>query len=421
MNDLFETRLQQYAEVIVKVGLNLQAGQRLLIGPRISARAGVQPPAASLVHRIARAAYQAGARYVDVIWDDPQLRLIRYENAPRDSFDEYPDWHVELTEDYLRNGDAILSIYAVDPDLLVGQDAELVAQVQKVAYARGSDVLGMISTNRSNWSIATAAEPAWAAKIFPEIPAAERIDRMWETIFHIARISGDDPVANWEAHKHNLHARAAYLNGRAYTRLLYRGPGTNLTVGLPDGHRWHAASMTAQNGIDFTANVPTEEVFTMPHHAQADGVVTATKPLSYGGNIIEDFTLRFEDGRVVQAEAKKGQVYLDSLLDTDEGARHLGEAALVPHSSPISQTGRLFYNTLIDENASCHLALGKAYRFTMVGGEALSDNEFAVHGGNNSLLHVDFMMGSGALDVTGVRPDGSEEPVLRAGEWAFDL
>jgi aminopeptidase len=415
----FDRKLANYADLAIKVGLNLQPGQRLLITNVSSG--GVVLEAAPMVRQTAAAAYRAGARFVDVVWADEPLRLMRFERAPRDSFEEYSTWQVAAALEYIARGDAVLSLKADDPDLLRRQDPALVGLARKVAWQKLAPILEHIERNATNWVVIAAATPAWAARIFPEVPAAEQVDRLWESIFTICRLDASDPVAAWRAHIANLTARREYLNGKRYSALHFTGPGTDLTVGLPKGHMWNSAGMPSQQGIEFIANLPTEEVFTLGDRGRAEGTVTASRPLSYGGTVIEDFALTFAGGRAVSATAARGEGLLRSLIDTDDGAGRLGEVALVPHSSPISQTGRLFLNTLIDENAASHLAFGSAYRFSLRGTADLSDEAFAAAGGNASLVHVDFMIGSGELDVDGITEVNAVEPVMRGGEWAFDV
>jgi aminopeptidase len=262
-----------------------------------------------------------------------------------------------------------------------------------------------------------AAGARWAAKVFPDAAPARQVDLLWDAIGTLCRLDQGDPIAAWERHLAGLAARRDLLNAKRYTALNYTGPGTTLTIGLPNGHTWVAGRSYSQSGIEFAPNLPTEEVFTIAHRTHVEGTVRSTKPLSYGGTLIEGFTLRFENGRVVHSSAARGDDVLRRLIDTDDGAGRLGEVALVPHSSPISQSGRLFYNTLFDENAASHVALGSAYKFTLDGGEAMDDDTFARAGGNRSAIHVDFMIGSGELDVDGVLPTGTAEPLMRRGEW----
>jgi aminopeptidase len=275
--------------------------------------------------------------------------------------------------------------------------------------------------NVSNWCVVATAAPAWAKKVFPEFPVEEAQAKLWEAIFKVSRVDVDDPVRAWQEHIDKLVKYKDYLNSKAYTALHYKGPGTDLTIGLPKNQVWSGAQESFTNGITCTVNLPTEEVFTAPHKDKADGVVTASRPLNLLGALIEDFSLTFENGRAVKIIAKKGENDLRKLIETDENAARLGEVALVPNSSPISQSGILFYNTLFDENAASHIALGNAYRTSIKGGDDMTDEEFAAEGGNKSLIHTDFMIGSGQLDVDGICDDGTREPVMRQGEWAFHI
>jgi aminopeptidase len=273
--------------------------------------------------------------------------------------------------------------------------------------------------NMVNWCVVATAAPFWAAKVFPGIPVEEAQAKLWQAIFSVCRIDTPDPVQAWADHVRKLTQYKDYLNAKAYTALHYRGPGTDLTLGLPANQHWSAAQETFKTGITGTVNIPTEEVFAAPHKDKAEGYVSATMPLNMGGILINDFTLTFENGRVSKVTAKQGEADLQKLIETDENAARLGEVALVPHSSPISQSGILFYNTLFDENAACHIALGNAYRISIKGGVDMTEEQFAAEGGNKSLVHTDFMIGSGALDIDGLTADGSREPVMRQGEWTI--
>jgi aminopeptidase len=414
-----QENLRKYAEAIVKVGLNLRAGQRLII-TNATAR-GVPPPARALIHELTKAAYVAGARFVDVIWGDEEMLRIRLQHAPADSFGEYPKWHVAGIVDILEKGDALLSIYANDPDVYDGLNPDRVSAMQKSHLEHWAAISALVTRNASNWSIAASAAPAWAAKIFPDLKPKEAEEKLWQAIFETTRVMEPDPVAAWKEHIKNLRKRADYMQAKKYTALQYKSDRTDFTLGLPYGHKWLSGQSLAQNGIAFTANMPTEEVFTLPDRHRAEGTVYSTFPLSYGGSLIEDFSVTFENGRIVKVHAKKNEAILQKLVDTDEGSTRLGEVALVPISSPIARRGHLFYNTLFDENASCHIAIGRGYRFTLTGGEELTDEEFKAAGGNISLNHVDFMIGSPQMDIDGVKEDGTREPVMRSGEWAFDV
>ncbi len=411
--------LKKYADVIVRVGLNLRKGQRLIINN--SRTRGVLVHAAPLVHEVARSAYAAGARYVDVIWGDEELIRIRLQNAGRASLSEYSTWHVAGAMDFIENGDALLTIAGENPDLLSDLNPDAVALWQKTHMKNFSPVSQALSNNRTNWCVVASAGPEWARKVFPKLSAEKAQAKLWSEIFKATRVDQPDPIRAWKEHARRLKLRAAYMQAKKFTALHYMGPGTDLTIGLPRGHQWITAGSPASNGIEFIPNLPTEEIFTLPDRSRADGIVTATLPLSYSGTLIENFSVTFEKGRIIRVNAKKGEKTLKKLVETDEGAKHLGEVALVPASSPIAKYGHLFYNTLFDENASCHLAIGHAYRFTLEGGETMSEEEFIRNGGNESIAHVDFMVGSPEMDIDGVKEDGSIEPVMRQGEWAFKV
>ena len=411
--------LKTYAEIAVKVGLNLQPGQRLIL--QALKYGGVPLESAPLVREITSAAYQIGSPLVDVLWRDDELDLIRYREAPRDSFEEFPSWQAAGILEVIENGGAMLSISSFDPDLLSEQDPELIAARQKSIRKHWKPISQHIGRNTMNWTVLSIPHPGWARKVFPDLPEEDQIPALWDALFKICRVYAKDPLDAWDQHIQNLKLRSQYLNEKAYRRLHYHAPGTDLTIGLPEGHRWKSAGFSTRGGIPFTANIPTEEVFTLPDRRRVEGTVSSTRPLAYAGNVIDQFSLTFEKGRVVQFSARQGEQILSDLLRIDEGACMLGEVALVPNSSPISRSGLLFYNTLLDENASCHLALGAAYGFSLQGGEQMAEEEFVSRGGNISLIHEDFMIGSGELDVDGELADGSREAVLRSGEWAFPL
>jgi aminopeptidase len=409
----FEANLQKYAELIVKVGLNLQANQRLLI---------VAPlPAAPLARQVATDAYQNGARLVEVFYSDDQLLLTRFQLAPRDSLSDELRWPWDVAYQYAQQGDAVLQLHGTDPDLLKGQDPALV-QAYNLARSKVLKPFSLeVSRNTLNWLIAGYATASWAAKVFPDLPADQREDRLWQAIFDICRITQPDPIAAWQQHIQHLAQRRAYLTQKQYAALHYTAPGTDLTVGLPRGHIWMGGNVQSTRGISFMPNLPTEEVFTVPHKEQIHGTVTASKPLSYNGALIEDFSITFDEGRAVDVNAKSGEAVLRNMIATDEGAASLGEVALVPYSSPISQSGLLFFNTLFDENAACHIALGRGLRFCLTNGATLSEEELRTQGINTSLIHVDFMIGSDQLNIDAITAGGQHEPLLRGGEWAFTL
>ena len=408
----FNQMLEKYADVVIRVGLNLRADQRLSIRGNLES--------APFIRKAAESAYKAGARYVDVLWSDDQISRIRLQHAEPETLTRLPEWMPVRYEEYAKNGEAELSILAVDPDLYNGIDPDRVAITRKTLLEKVWEPIRKYE-NLSNWCVVAVSTAPWARKVFPDLSEDQAVEKLWEAIFHACRIDVSDPVGAWETHVQKLIKYKDYLDARRYTALHYRAPGTDLTIGLPEKQFWSGAQESFKNGITCTVNIPTEEVFAAPHKDRADGVVTVSRPLSVAGTLIEDFTIRFENGRVVNYSAKKGEESLRKLLETDENAVRLGEVALVPNSSPISQSGILFYNTLFDENAASHIALGNAYRTSIQGGDEMSDEEFAANGGNKSLIHVDFMIGSGEMDIDGLCEDGTREPVMRAGEWAFDV
>jgi len=409
----FDQMLEKYAKLVVNVGLNLQPKQRLTI------LSGIKT--AQLVRAIAKEAYQNGAPLVNVVWSDEETEKIRYEFAPRDSFEEFPVWVMEGLHHDAKRGDAFLSMTTIDPDLMSGFDPEAVGTALKTRAKHFKPALNYISNGGVQWTVVRAPTPEWATKIFPDSKPDEAVEKLWETLFKLCRLDNDDPVAVWQAHLANLEKRHQYFNEKQFTTLHYQGPGTDLKVGLPENHIWKGGAGETQDGIPFTANLPTEEIFSMPHKDRVEGTVRATKPLNYYGNLIENFSLTFEKGRVIHLEAEKGEEALRKLLETDENAKQLGEVALVPHHSPISQSGLIYYNTLYDENASSHLALGSAYKHNIENGTSMTDEELDAAGVNDSLIHVDFMIGSDQIDLDGITRDGKVLPLMRSGEWAFDV
>jgi aminopeptidase len=408
--------LQSYADLIVRVGLNLRAGQRLLIiGPL--ANGGVSLDAAPLVREVAASAYRAGAPLVETLWGDEGVQLARFRNASSESFNEFSAWFPRALTEHVEAGHAVLSISANDPDLLKGEPPAFVSALQQTAARSVRPFRELISRNQVNWTVAAAASPGWAARVFADVDPSCRMDHLWDAIVALCRLDRPDPVAAWQEHLDALAARRDALNLKRYDALKYRGPGTDLTIGLPADHLWVSGQSVSQGGILFAPNLPTEEVFTMPHRDRVNGTLRSSKPLSHGSTLIDDFTLTFKDGSIVALSAARGEEMLRRLVETDPGAARLGELALVPHGSPISQSGRLFYNTLFDENAASHVALGSAYRFTMKDGEGMTPEAFEAAGGNRSAVHVDFMIGSGELDIDGVLRNGQVEPLMRRGEW----
>ena len=404
-----EQKLNLFAEVAVRVGLGLAPGQELVMTASLDSL--------DLARRITGQAYRAGASLVTTLFSDDEATLMRYRFAPDESFDRAPSWLYDGMAAAFKSGAARLAIAGANPTLLSNEDPDKVGRANRAVSQSYRPALELITRNEINWTIVASATPPWAAAMFPEDAPDVAIARLWEAIFQTTRINTDDPVAEWKRHDAGLQKRAAYMNQKRYSALQYRGPGTDFRLGLADDHLWLGGGTTAGNGIYCIANMPTEEIFTTPHKDRADGAITATKPLSHQGTMIEGIRVRFEHGRIVEAHATRGQEVLQKLIDTDDGARCLGEVALVPHSSPIAHSGMLFYNTLFDENAASHIALGQAYSSCVRDGDKMTPEQLASHGANDSLIHVDWMIGSGQLDIDGITASGSVEPLMRQGEW----
>ncbi|MGK7380007.1 aminopeptidase [Planococcus sp. 1R117A] len=407
----FDEKLARYADLAVNVGINIQPGQPLYINATLDA--------APLVRLIAKKAYEAGAKQVHVDWSDDEITRLRFELAPEDSFSEFPVWKVQERELLADQGAAFISIMSQSPDLLKGIDSKRIAAFQKATGTALSKYRQYVQSDKISWTVLASPSKAWAAKVFPELPEEQQVDALWEAIFKAVRADLDNPVQEWLNHDEKLHTKVDYLNNKKYAKLHYTAPNTDLEVALPKGHLWCGAGSVNEKGHTFMANMPTEEVFTVPDKTGVNGVVASTKPLSYGGNIIDDFRITFENGKIVEVIAGQGEEVLKELVATDEGSHYLGEVALVPHQSPISASNILFYNTLFDENASNHFAIGSAYAFCIEGGKTMSKEELAAHGLNQSITHVDFMVGSDEMDIDGILDDGTREPIFRAGNWAF--
>jgi len=403
-------KLDRMAEVAIKVGLQLQPGQDLVLTSSIAAL--------PLTRRIIEQAYKAGAGLVTPIFSDDEITLARFRYGRNDGFDRAAGWLYEGMAKAYGAGAARLAVRGDDPSLLSAQDPEKVARANKATSIASKPAMEKITNFDTNWTILAYPELAWAKQVFPEDTDDVSVAKLASAIFSASRVNGDDPIGAWKAHNAELKKRSTWLNGHAFHALHFTGPGTDLTVGLADGHEWMGGASTAKNGITCNPNIPTEEVFTTPHARRVSGHVSSTKPLSYQGTLIDDIQVRFEEGRIVEAKAGKGEDVLKKVLDTDEGSRRLGEVALVPNSSPISASGILFYNTLFDENASCHIALGQCYSKCFVDGAKLTPEEVAARGGNKSFIHIDWMIGSGEVDIDGLDKDGRAVPVMRKGEWA---
>jgi aminopeptidase len=403
-------KLDRLAEVAIRIGLNLQPGQDLLLtAPSV---------ALPLVRRIAEHAYKAGAGLVTPFLSDEEITLARYRFAPDDSFDRAAGWLYEGMSKAFSANTARLAIVGDNPMLLANEDPAKVSRASKANSMAYQPALEKIVGFDVNWNIVSYPSPAWAKQMFPGDEEDVAVAKLADAIFAASRVDNDDAVASWKKHNAVLRERTEWLNGQRFSALQYSGPGTDLTIGLADGHEWQGGASTAKNGIVCNPNIPTEEVFTTPHCRRVSGHVVSSKPLSYQGSLIDNIAVRFEDGRIVDAKASRGAEVLNKVLDTDEGARRLGEVALVPHSSPISKSGLLFFNTLFDENAASHIALGQCYSKCFVDGGNLTPEQIAAQGGNKSLIHIDWMIGSDKTDIDGIHADGRRVPVFRKGEWA---
>jgi aminopeptidase len=407
----FEHKLDRLAEVAVRIGAGLQPDQELVITAPIEA--------VPLVRRITEQAYKAGAKLVTTFYADDATSLSRYQHAPDGSFDYAPTWYYDALAAAYKSNAARMGITGANPALLANQDPSKVSRANTAMSVAYKPAMELITRFAINWTIVAAATPAWAALVFPDVSPELALSNLWEAIFYTSRITGDDPIADWKQHNANLTLRVDYLNHKRYhsIRFFTADNATDLTVGLADQHLWAGGGSTASNGFYCNANIPTEECFTTPHKARVNGHVAASKPLSHQGTLIENIRCTFKDGRIVNATATAGEAAINKLISTDEGARQLGEVALVPHNSPIAQSGILFWNTLFDENAASHIALGQAYSTCLIGGDKMSKEELSALGANDSLIHVDWMIGGPTMNVDGISADDRAEPLMRDGDW----
>ncbi|SDW98108.1 aminopeptidase [Marininema mesophilum] len=407
----FQKKLEKYAELAVKVGINVQPGQTLVVNASIQV--------ADLVRKIVKKAYEAGAKHVYVEWQDEICTRLKYDGAPDEAFEEFPMWKAAGMEQIAEQGGAYLYIESSDPELLKGVNPERISAAAKAAGSALKKFREYTLSDQISWCILAASAPAWAKKVFPNKGEEEAVEDLWDAIFQATRVDQEDPVATWNEHNANLHEKVAYLNEKRYKKLHYSAPGTELTVELSDTHIWTGGTAVNNQGNCFNPNLPTEEVFTTPLRNRTQGFVRSTMPLSYKGNLIENFVLEFENGRVVNYHAETGQETLDQMIGLDEGAHYLGEIALVPHDSPISNSNLIFFHTLFDENASNHLAIGAGFPSCIEGGTEMSKEELREAEVNDSMTHVDFMIGSASMDIDGETASGEREPIFRKGNWAF--
>ena len=407
-----EQKIDKLAELAVKTGVSLQKGQDLLLTSPIEAL--------PLVRRVVAHAYKAGANLVTPLFSDPEITVSRFKYASDQSFDKATNWLYNGMAEAFDNNTARLAIVGEDPLLLSSQDPNKVSRANKATSIAAKPAMERITRFDINWNLISWPGKAWACQMFPELDQENAQRKLADAIFTASRVNSPDPISEWKKHNINLRKWSDWLNSQNFYALSYKGPGTNLTVGLADDHEWMGGASKAQNGVVCNPNIPSEEVFTTPHAFRVDGEVCATKPLSHQGSLIENIRVKFEKGKIIEAHASKGEEVLLKVLDSDEGARRLGEVALVPDNSPISNTGLLFYNTLFDENAACHIALGQCYA-KCFRGEQLSKEEIASKGGNSSMIHIDWMIGSNKIDIDGIFKDGSKIPIFRKGNWAREF
>ena len=408
----FDEKLREYARLTVRQGVNVSEGIYVIVRcPIIAAEFG---------RMVMEEAFACGAKDVIMQYSDTAAARVRYEHAALSQFETIPEWQAEQSNYYAREGTVAISIIAEDPEAFSGVDGEKLLASAKARRAALKEFYDIMDAGNLRWTIVAYPCAAWARKIFPDVTDAQAIRLLWDAIFKSVRITRGDTVKKWEKHDRLLKRRAAKLNKYAFSALRFKNSlGTDFRVGLPEGHVWFGGSETSNDGYVYFPNMPTEEIFTMPHCMQADGTVVSSMPLSYQGCLIDRFSLTFRDGKVIDHHAEVGEDALTRLLDTDEGSRRLGEVALIPYDSPIRAQNILFYNTLFDENASCHLALGRCYPNTVLGGELLSEDELYSRGGNHSVNHVDFMIGTEDMTVIGITKDGAEIPVFENGNFVF--
>lgn len=410
---LTQKQMENFAELAVTVGANMQKGQEVAI------RCDVK--CAEFAHLIAQKAYQLGASKVVMQWRDEDLKRIAMLNASKESLEDIPSYEVAQTDYFIERKCCLISISAGNPAIYSGCDPEKVAAESLATNKALAKFRKATMSNYLRWTIVSVPTPAWAKQVFPDLPAEEGMERMWKAMEHIMRLDCENPTAAWRKHIDTLHRRAKFMNDHNFEYIhMTNKEGTDLKVGLAIDHCWIAAEEIGQDGLPFTANMPTEEVFTAPHNQKIDGKVVNALPLVNNGNIIDGFSITFEKGKVVNFTAEKGYDSLKGLLETDEGVLSLGEIALIGKHSPIAESGILFFNTLFDENASCHLAFGASYPTTVAKGNEMTQEELAAHGMNSSLEHVDFMVGTKDIDIDGIGFDGSVTPLFRNGEWVIE-
>lgn len=408
-----EPKIERYAKLVVRKGVNVMPGQEVVL---------MVPVECALFARLlVSAAYEAGAGHVTVIWNDDAVTRLTYENVALAYFEQTPEWQRVQLDSLAEAGACFIFVEGADPEALKGIDPKKPAAASKAKNSQCTVFRRGLDFNVNPWCIAGAPVAAWARHVFPDVPDEVAVYRLWCAILSVARADGDDPESDWELHDATFEKNLRFLNDRHFDALQYRSAnGTDFTVGLTDRHIWAGGKCETPEGHPFFPNIPTEEVFTSPDRMRADGVVHSALPLIHHGNKVEDFWLKFEGGMVVEYGARLGEDTLKSILETDEGARRLGEVALISKNTPIRESETLFFDTLYDENASCHLALGVGFPECYDGGYEMSAEELREHGVNTSATHVDFMIGTDDLTITGIQADGTEVPVFVNGQWSWE-
>jgi aminopeptidase len=408
----FKEKLEAYAKLIIQSGCNLKRGQELLLS--------ISTDCVEFARLLTEEAYRAGARHVTVRFGDEKIARLHFENCALEVFEVFPEWQALLNNSLAREGAAVLSIISEDPLALTGVDQNKLVANARASHTACKEFYDGIDQGRVVWCIAGAAAPAWAEHVFPKLTPSEALEALWEAIFKTVRVDTADPLAAWAQHRASFNERKAWLNAQHFDALRYTNKlGTDLTIGLNTKGIWQGGGDVTTDGTEFFPNMPTEEIFTTPDRLRADGVVYSSMPLVHHGSLIENFSLTFKDGRVTSCDAQVGKDVLEAIFAVDEDAAHLGECALVPWTSPLRASGILFYNTLYDENASCHLAVGQGFPDCLEGGQQMDEDELKAFGVNKSATHVDFMIGTEDLRIVGIKSDSTEVPIFLEGEWAF--
>lgn len=404
--------LIKYASLAVNIGVNIQKDNILVISSPIET--------AEFARLITEEAYKSGAKDVIVHYGDQKLTKIKLENSSLETISNIPEWQAESYNYYARQEACFISISASDPDGLKGVPVEKIGASQKARTSALKEYFDNSMSNKCRWCVLSVPTLSWAKKVFPKVSDDEAMESLWDVIFKTVRVDTENPVNAWEKHNAYLEEKIKFMNNNNFKSVhLKSANGTDLNIELPEGHIWAGGSERDVNGIPFNANMPTEEVFTLPKKTGVNGIVYSSKPLSYAGNLIDNFSITFKDGKAIDFTAETGYDVLKQMLESDEGAKYLGEVAFVPYNSPISNSKLIFFNTLFDENAACHLAFGRAYESCVKDADKYSEEELEKIGVNNSIIHVDFMIGTSDLEVTGINENGETIQIFSNGNWAF--